>query len=360
MDDVSDESPRAVPVGYLHDVTQEGGEPERVVLVAREGSTIVVRLVDPCDPEPELVPMYEGDTVLVMTAISHLGIHTDADGDDGFLIGQRVVPTRLEGGKIYARPLLLGEHDDGRRVHARPGQDVVIEPQIELDYIDEWESRYVGEGGYVPLTPVLFTWLAVCPDWSVEARRYLLAAARRLDQAQALFVRMDSLSSTEAEGAPARRRILWELIGTAELAVVALGRAVDMCVQAVDVVGCQLQVSIPDVITSRAEAIREIRNAYEHIEDRAFGNVRGKPNADAESIFDHASLLVDGVVSYGVHRLDLNSDVPAVIDAVRQHLKTVAGSPLASGEPISPTTYTSPAAGTSHDEQAKPSGSSEV
>jgi hypothetical protein len=95
-----------------------------------------------------------------------------------------------------------------------------------------------------------------------------------------------------------------------------LGRTVDMCIQAGAIIGATA--TVPTDITARCEAVREIRNAYEHIEDRAVGNVRNAPHADALTIFDHQQVVVDGVITYGIYQLDLATDVPRIIAAARQ------------------------------------------
>jgi len=100
----------------------------------------------------------------------------------------------------------------------------------------------------------------------------------------------------------------------------------DMCIKAGKDIGATNPV--PSAITSRSDAVTAIRNPYEHIEDRALDKVKGKPHIDALTIFDHASLLADGVITYGLHKLDLTTDVPEIISSVRQFLKTVAGDAL--------------------------------
>lgn len=128
------------------------------VFVRREGIEVIVRQKDPCDPDPPRIPIYEGDQVREMTALSHTSFNTtDQIGDvAGLMVSMRIVPTRREPGRVYARTLRHGEYDDGRRVHVRPGESVTIEELVvELDHVD---SQYEPtESGYVPLTPVLWT-----------------------------------------------------------------------------------------------------------------------------------------------------------------------------------------------------------
>lgn len=312
-----------IPLGYIDTVRRDNwDEPERAIFHSRDGHKLYLRAADPCDPESERVPVYEGDEVIAMEHYPYIGHHTKQEGLDGFLLGQRIVPIREEPGKVFARTLRHGEEDDGRRCHVRPGDQLVIEDlQMQLDYVDEWEGQ--GVDGYVPLTPVLWTWMTFGAGHSDDRRRYLLAAARRLDQAQTLFQRIEELRQSAPEGAPAVRRGVFELVGATELAFVSLGRAVDMCRQAGAKIGATAPV--PSDITTNWAAVREIRNAYEHIEDRALGNVRSNPHPDALTIFNHNRVVIDGVIEYGAYQLDLATDVPRIIEATRQFLKEVAG-----------------------------------
>ncbi|WP_163698818.1 light-mediated development protein DET1 [Mycolicibacterium sarraceniae] len=311
-----------VPVGYIGDVRLDHWpEPERAILHSREGNKVYLRGADPCDEVSERVPVYEGDEVIVMEHIAYISAHTEPEGAAGYMLSQRVVPLREEPGKVFARTLRHGEEDDGRRAHCRPGDEFVLEEmQISVDHVDEWEGK--GVDGYVPLTPVLFTWMSFATHHSAEKHRYLLAAARRLDQAQSLFDRIDVLRQSDPEGAPAVRRAVFELVGTTELATVSLGRVVDMCMQARTAIGAAAPV--PADIRTRCDGVRAIRNAYEHIEDRALGNVQGSPHPDALTIFNHQRVVADGVIEYGTHQLDLSTDVPSIVNAARQYLKDVA------------------------------------
>lgn len=75
-------------VGWLETVTLEGSdEPVPVTMLKREGTRVVARQVDPCDPDPERIPVYEGDELVVVQAISHIGLHTNNISGDasGFL-----------------------------------------------------------------------------------------------------------------------------------------------------------------------------------------------------------------------------------------------------------------------------------
>jgi hypothetical protein len=252
------------------------------------------------------------------------------------------VPVREEPGKVFARALRYGEPDDGRRVHVRPGDQLSFDEgsiSIQIDYVDEWEGQ--GVTGYVPLTPTLFTWMCFGTHHSDDKRRYLLSAARRLDQAQTHFQRVgelrDQLRQNAPVGAPAVRRAVFDLIGTTELALVALNRAMDICVNARADIGTTA--TVPQVITLWRRGVEEIRDAYEHIDERAVGEVRNSSNPNALSIFDHERVVVDGIIAYGGYELDLGIDVPDLITATRQYLKDAAGEALPAN-PSTPTNVT--------------------
>jgi hypothetical protein len=329
------------PVYYLDWIRRKDAEPERAVLHSREDNKVYVRAVDPCDDPPaERIPLYEGDELIAMDNFSHIGHHTTPEGSEGYLLPQRIVPTgREEPGKVFARTLRYGEPDDGRRVHVRPGDVLSFDDgalSIQIDYVDEWEGQ--GVTGYVPLTPVLFTWMCFGTYHSDEKRRYLLSAARRLDRAQTHFERVgelrEQLQQDPPEGAPAVRRAVFDLIGTTELALVALNRAMDMCVNAGTDIGATT--TVPDLITNLRACVVQIRDAYEHIDERAVGEVRRNPNVNALSIFDHERVVADGVITYSGYYLDLATDVPDLITATRQYLKNVAAEAL----PANPSTPT--------------------
>src|SRR5262249_31478737 len=137
--------------------------------------------------------------------------------------------------------------------------------------------------------------------------RYLLAAARRLDTAHSLCRDvLAGLTDRNESFIPARHR-LFAAIGRAETMCVALGRAIDMLAQVPSKFSVPLP--LPASISDVSPALRAIRNAFEHIKDRAFGNVFGKPHPDALSIFDQRDLISRGVLRYASHSLDLQQEV---------------------------------------------------
>lgn len=320
------------PVGWLETVTLEGSdEPVRVVLEERRGNELILRQLDPGEPLPSRIPIFEGDNLVVMTAISHIGIHSTADvGAIADLVhSMRVVPVRREGTTVYARSLRLGESDNGARVHIRPGDNIAFEAGAvvaELDAIDAREDA--TESGYVPLAGVLSAWFHIgSEDWAPEVVRYSLAAARRLDMANELLVDAFALEEeVDAEPrmpGPQVRRRLYKVLGCVELAVISLGRGIAMVLEFPSKFGISCEKS--ETLRSAQQALTAIRNAYEHIEDRALGTIRGTPSEDALTIFDYERLLREDVVVYGAHALDLSAEVPILLAEAREALKAMVG-----------------------------------
>ncbi|TKV26156.1 light-mediated development protein DET1 [Arthrobacter sp. NamB2] len=303
-----------------------GHEDKAPILVRREGNRIFIREKDPNEPTPPRIPVYEDDEVVPMLALSHTGVNTsDEVGDtSGLIVALRIVPTRHEPGMVYARTLRRDEEDDGRRVHVAPGEQVTLENiTVELEYFDDLQEPTAS--GYVPLTPSLWSWLSIAEKDDAKFR-YLLAASRRLDQANELLIAVEQHREKVNElgdFGPAFRPHLFALIGAVETAVVTLSRAVDMATQVAARFGTVAD--LPASVSELRSSVVEIRNAYEHIEDRAFGTVRGRPNDSALTIFNHQTLLSENAIVYGEHRLSLDVDLPRLLADTRAYLKMVAG-----------------------------------
>jgi hypothetical protein len=80
-------------------VTLEGADaPVRVVFMRREGPKVIVHQADPADVDPEPVPMWNGDQVIMAQALLHMSLNTtDEVGDvSGFMFGLRIVELRRE------------------------------------------------------------------------------------------------------------------------------------------------------------------------------------------------------------------------------------------------------------------------
>jgi hypothetical protein len=81
-----------------------------------------------------------------------------------------------------------------------------------------------------------------------------------------------------------------------------------------------IKTPVPARVIAAKEALTALRNAYEHIEDRAQGQVWSKPDPQALTIFDWSSLFQDDGITYAGHRLELR-DVPNLLLDTRTFLK---------------------------------------
>jgi hypothetical protein len=76
--------------------------------------------------------------------------------------------------------------------------------------------------------------------------------------------------------------------------------------------------------------LAQVRHAYEHIEERAKGLVRGKPHPDALSGFDFSPFFSEGAVQFGDHRVVIGEETRELLEQSRAHLLGVVAA--ASGE----------------------------
>ena len=67
---------------------------------------------------------------------------------------------------------------------------------------------------------------------------------------------------------------------------------------------------------------RSLRNACEHTEDRALGNVR-ESHPQALTVFDHEPRLAEDTPVYGKFRLGVTDELPGLLADMRQCIKDV-------------------------------------
>jgi hypothetical protein len=123
-------------------------------------------------------------------------------------------------------------------------------------------------------------------------------------------------------------------VGDAELGVVAFGRAADMAAKLQEKLGLQASLAAESVAT--LAELKPFRDAYEHIEERALGQVWGKPHPDARSAFDHDSLFLHRRVEYAGSVVTLDALARLAAD-VRSVLKKAAGESLEPPSTTDPT-----------------------
>ncbi len=214
----------------------------------------------------------------------------------------------------------------GKSVQLRPGDKVVLMPgalEMSLEAIDE-QMAVRSDDGYATVTNTLWSWLMIGTPKTLNTVRFLLTTARRLDASHWLLrlvrARLTEFENTE-QGIP-KRNLRYEIIGVVEMAIVTLYRALQMASQ----INSKFSVStpFPSSVVAKLKDIKAIRDAYEHIEDRALGLVRGKPHADALSVFNHIRLIEDRVVVYGTHELNIDDEATQLLIETRCYLMTIA------------------------------------
>jgi len=263
----------------------------------------------PSQPEPQ-----EGFTAF--DPITHISINlTPEVGINSTLSAIRVVPAGQQGGIVFGRTLHHGEEDSGEGIIPQPGQTLVFPVgSLKVSIRDIDQRVDVGEDGYSDMANTVWSWLRLGPKPDFGLFQYLFAAARRLDSAH------DNCQSALQEvGRPTNE----SYIKTRERQIRALGRAEAMCV-AFDRATRMLEklpkrfpisTKTPPSVNSIGTALGSIRDAFEHVDERIFGNAHKESIEEAFTIFDQDDFMKSGILRYAGYSLDLRNDVlPALVE----------------------------------------------
>ena len=131
------------------------------------------------------------------------------------------------------------------------------------------------------------------------------------------------------------RAAKFDSLGDAESMCVALSRAIRMIARARETISTPA--TVPREISVIEDAVLAIRDAFEHIDERAVGKARREDPVDAMSVFDQSDFFTSGVLRYAGHSLDIRDDViPALIAGRRFIVETAtqAGLTKTITEPI--------------------------
>ena len=248
---------------------------------------------------------------------------SDADMQPGgeFLTSGRIVPVRREGNKVFVRTLRQGEEDTGEVVNIRAGDRVIFEPgalAIDSREIDSQSTK--GLGGYAPVANTVWTWYRIVGE-EVGFFVFFFALARRVDAAHALWaLAIQERERAKEEGAIPRRTGLLNALAAAEVAIIALHRGFTMVYTLTD--RFSLDLEVPQGVRKTQEAVCEMRNAFEHIDERAEGRIGRSKEFDPEAltIFDQPEFINSSVLSYKGYSLNFEEGVLSALLECREFI----------------------------------------
>ena len=252
--------------------------------------------------------------------VTHLSLNLAS----GMLLSMRVVPDGRDGNVVFGRTLRWGEADDGRGVTVARGEKFTIPKGrlvVQLDHIDSLSE--LGPGGYAPVANTIWTWYQVGPNPDAGVYRALLSLSRRVDTAHELWAisvkqRKEALDTWLCS--PSERRLLFQAWGAAEMAVIALHRAVRL----VEMLARWLDVEVPDDVRGVAASVKFLRDGLEHIDERAKGMVKRQIDPAALDIFDQEDFIENGRLTYDGHVLDIEMDMIGALLGCRRLIMCVA------------------------------------
>jgi len=236
------------------------------------------------------------------------------------------VPAGREGRTVYGRTLNYGEPDSDNAITVETG-DTLIFPQgsVKVTFKDVDRYSEPARDGYAPVANTVWSWLAIPPRASnAIAHNYLLAAARRLDIAHVHCIgALNGLADCSKQPSFLKARaVMFDALGHAESMCIALSRAIRMIKQADMKVS--VKIPVPPEVNAVENQVLSIRDAFEHIDERAEGKTRREGPRDAMSVFDQTDFFASGVLRYAGNSLDLSSEAVAAMIASRQFIVDAA------------------------------------
>ena len=243
--------------------------------------------------------------------------------DDELLLLGRLVPAGSDATTVFARSLRPGEEDTGEGVNVPAGKRLVIKPgdlSFDSDEIDSRSPK--GRGGYAPVADTIWTWYRMVGAKDQSLLMMLLAAARRLDATHVFWsATMDALAESANLSGIERRSTLFRTLAMAEVTVISMSRAVAMLYRLEEKFSLGLQ--IPQEIESSRDTLRQLRNALEHIDDRAMGEAKDGTADSAMSIFLQPHFVDNGVLTYAGQGIVFTTGMPVALGHCREVLISV-------------------------------------
>ncbi len=250
---------------------------------------------------------------------------TSEIGADDALIYVKVVPESRDGLLVYGRTPLPEEQgldlpiifypENGEELHFKQGSI-----KLSIMDIDKHASKY--SDGYASITNTLWTWLSIGQPTSIEIFRLIMATGHRLDATHSILAdilkRRDNIKGSFIT----QRECAFEALSLAEIFVVVFSKSINLSYTIKK--SSKSITEIPIAIKNIKKSVDEMRNAFEHIESRAFGRVKNKNAPEVVSIFDQGEFISRGILSYLGHKIDLVNEVPKILINLREYLFKLA------------------------------------
>ena len=239
-----------------------------------------------------------------------------------FIYAGRLVEMKRDGNTVYARTLRRGEEETGEGLHVGKGERLTIpkgEMVIDSRDVDEYHNP-VGVGDYRPIANTVWAWHQFVTE-QLGFFLFFFALARRIDAAHALWASAIEArdSARERRGSVAAQQAHFAALGAAEITIIALGRCYRMVSGLVERFCPEL--SVPDSVVETSAAVKAMRDAFEHIDERAGGKVKiGKLHPEALTIFDQPDFVASSMLRYRQHELDFESQVIRALVECRELL----------------------------------------
>ena len=243
--------------------------------------------------------------------------------DDKLLLLHRLVPAGSNESTVFARSLRPGEMDSGKGVHVPAGKRLEIRAGDLSFSSDEIDARSpTGRGGYAPVADTVWTWYRLMGTQDQSFLMMLLAAARRLDATHVSWsATMDALEEATALAGIERRSTLFRALAMAESTVISLSRGVEILYRLEK--RFDLGLKIPEEMDSSRRTLRRMRNALEHIDDRAIGEAKDDTVDSAMSIFFQPLFVDNGVLTYARESVSFTTELPVLLGHSRKVVMSI-------------------------------------
>jgi hypothetical protein len=179
--------------------------------------------------------------------------------------------------------------------------------------------------GYSPMTDDLWTWARFVGWPSAEATQYFMNTARRCDAAHRLFERVRKgiaeleVSAEDSNGGPAFRRLIHEIAGDAELAVIALNRGLDMVIRAHSN-KFRTREKLPKQLSAKQGDLAYLRDRYEHLEQSDITRPDPRTQDELASIFLQRKITYLNKSTGETVSLDIDAETTRLFIQIREHL----------------------------------------